>query len=106
MAVRVENICLKGNSPALCRELDRIAQEVDDDTGHMLCIHHDHAVLAAVDPGLQVQPRGLCLLRHNRHCLFQNILFPDSCTHTDHLARVDAAGLQHFVNETGQIVCG
>ena len=55
MAVRVKDICLKPHPAAGRCEFDRVAQQVDNDAGDVFGVHHDHAVLTSVDPGLQGQ---------------------------------------------------
>ena len=104
MPVRIDNTCLERNSASRPCKLDRITEEIHDDAGHMLRIHHDHAVLAAFNSCLQHLSRRACLLGNDRHSFFEYLPLMDSCTHTDHLSCIDAAGLEDLIDQTCQIV--
>ena len=102
--IRVEDADLEVHPSSRSGEFDRVAQEVDDDAGHMLRVHHDDPVLAAVDPGLQGQAGRPRLLGHDGDRLLDDLPLPYGGGDADHLAGIDPAGLQHLVDQAGQIV--
>ena len=88
------------------RELDRVAQEINEDPLHIFGVHHDIPILTALDLGPEEKSRLRCLLADDRIYFFDHMRLPDCRADCDSLTGVDAARLEHFIDETHQIPAG
>ena len=88
------------------RELDRVAQEINEDPLHIFCIHHDIPVFAALDLCSEQKVFLSRFLADDRIHLLDHPGLPGGNAHCYRFAGVDPAGLEDLVDKPHKVPAG